>query len=196
MHWIGVSFCVGNGLFTILGWFFGCFLVQNSTNWIRGLKSPWNWNWTLQLLASFVFKLISMGKHKFQKHCNMICGDTPITPISRVGIHSLFKKNSLKICQKLTKLFEKEIIYCNFFSLKNCKRKVLLHSYVLAMVFKTSLEMCDQLNQNLLRTFATLFPSRNWKNKILVRSRILHSFVLFSKSIIYFETIIQIVRGR
>ncbi len=76
----------------------------------------------MQLLASFVFKLTSMGKHKFQKHCNMICGDTHIIPINRVGTHGLFKLFSLKICQKLTKLFEKEIFYCKFlFSFKKSK---------------------------------------------------------------------------
>lgn len=117
VHWIGVIFCVGNGLFTILGWFFTYFLVQFSTNWIGGLKSPWNWNWTLQLLASFVFRLTSMGKHKFQKHYNMICGDTPIIPINKIGTHSPFWIFSLKICQNLTKFFEKEIFYCNFFFL-------------------------------------------------------------------------------
>ncbi len=133
MHWIGVIFCVDNGLFTILGWFFAYFLVQFFNNWIGGLKSPRNWNWTLQLLVFFVFKLTSMGKHKFQKHCNMICGDTHITPINTVGTHSLFFFKSLKICQKLTKLLKKEIFYCKFlFSLKNpnYKRKVLLHSYL------------------------------------------------------------------
>ncbi len=109
-----------------------------------------------------------MGKHKFQKHCNMICGDTPITPINRVGTHSLFKFFSLKICQNLTKLFEKEIFYCKFiFSLKNpnYKRKVLLHSYVLAMIFKSSLEMCRQLSQNLLKDICHFGSIKKLKKK-------------------------------